>query len=214
MSVLPNLPQIISRFEWWWNRWFERHRITTWTSSWSRSWCNMVESHFQITNGWWVSHNKYFIFCQRHWFYCLYCSNLDFGYDISDYRSIQPEYGTMEDFDSLIRKAQELGKITSHSNDMIKFILDNFLSSISIKASKSFLILYQIILPISTSGSSSQKREIQFIPIITSGMMESPIQMVDNVYHRIIGFQSFMALHGHGARNDSNFTFINSQNNK
>lgn len=34
---------------------------------------------------------------------------LDFGYDISDYLSIQPEYGTMEDFDELIARAKELG---------------------------------------------------------------------------------------------------------
>lgn len=40
---------------------------------------------------------------------------VDFGYDISDYKSIQPEYGTMEDFDELIAKAKELG---------IKIILD------------------------------------------------------------------------------------------
>lgn len=33
----------------------------------------------------------------------------DFGYDISDYRSIQPEYGTMEDFQKMIEVAKELG---------------------------------------------------------------------------------------------------------
>jgi alpha-glucosidase len=42
-----------------------------------------------------------------------FCSSLtDFGYDISDYESIQPEYGTMEDFDELIAKANELGRRT------------------------------------------------------------------------------------------------------
>lgn len=35
---------------------------------------------------------------------------VDFGYDISDYEAIQPEYGTMEDFDELIGKAKALGK--------------------------------------------------------------------------------------------------------
>lgn len=35
----------------------------------------------------------------------------DFGYDISDYEAIQPEYGTMDDFNELIAKAKELGKI-------------------------------------------------------------------------------------------------------
>lgn len=40
----------------------------------------------------------------------------DFGYDISDYYSIQPEYGTMEDFELLLKKARELSKynITIH----------------------------------------------------------------------------------------------------
>lgn len=35
----------------------------------------------------------------------------DFGYDISDYEAIQPEYGTMDDFNELIAKAKELGKM-------------------------------------------------------------------------------------------------------
>jgi len=39
----------------------------------------------------------------------------DFGYDISDFFDIQPEYGTLKDFDQLIEKAKELG---------IKIILD------------------------------------------------------------------------------------------
>ncbi|GAB0089228.1 Maltase A2 [Sergentomyia squamirostris] len=40
---------------------------------------------------------------------------VDFGYDISDFTAIQPEYGTMEDFEELIKEAHELG---------IKVILD------------------------------------------------------------------------------------------
>ncbi|XP_032584718.1 maltase 2 isoform X1 [Drosophila mojavensis] len=40
---------------------------------------------------------------------------VDFGYDISDYRAIQPEYGSMADFDQLVHKASSLG---------IKIILD------------------------------------------------------------------------------------------
>nr|AYV99560.1 venom polypeptide [Dolopus genitalis] len=39
----------------------------------------------------------------------------DFGYDISDFKTIQEEYGTMEDFENMIKKAKELG---------IKIILD------------------------------------------------------------------------------------------
>ena len=33
----------------------------------------------------------------------------DFGYDVSDYCSINPDYGTMADFDTLIAKAHDLG---------------------------------------------------------------------------------------------------------
>lgn len=36
--------------------------------------------------------------------------NNDFGYDISDYYSIHPEYGTMEDFEKLLKKADELSE--------------------------------------------------------------------------------------------------------
>ena len=32
--------------------------------------------------------------------------NVDNGYDISDYRAINPEYGTMEDMERLIREAR------------------------------------------------------------------------------------------------------------
>lgn len=39
----------------------------------------------------------------------------DFGYDISDFRAIQPEYGTMEDFENLLARGRELD---------IKIILD------------------------------------------------------------------------------------------
>jgi alpha-glucosidase len=34
----------------------------------------------------------------------------DFGYDISDFKTIDPLFGTMEDFDKLVAKAKSLGK--------------------------------------------------------------------------------------------------------
>jgi oligo-1,6-glucosidase len=34
---------------------------------------------------------------------------VDMGYDISDYRAIAPEFGTMADFDVLLTRAHELG---------------------------------------------------------------------------------------------------------
>ncbi|MFV0383456.1 alpha-amylase family glycosyl hydrolase [Paracoccus sp. (in: a-proteobacteria)] len=47
----------------------------------------------------------------------------DFGYDVSDYRGIDPIFGTMEDFDALITRAHDLGLkvmidlVLSHSSD-------------------------------------------------------------------------------------------------
>ena len=44
------------------------------------------------------------------WLSPIYQSpNNDNGYDISDYKSIQPEFGTMEDFHELVAKAKERG---------------------------------------------------------------------------------------------------------
>ena len=39
------------------------------------------------------------------WFSPLYASpNADYGYDISDYKAINPEYGTMDDFDEMVKQ--------------------------------------------------------------------------------------------------------------
>lgn len=46
----------------------------------------------------------------------------DFGYDIADFYAIHDEYGTMDDFDELLAKANELGKLSL--NIFIFFIKD------------------------------------------------------------------------------------------
>jgi len=57
------------------------------------------------------------------WFSPFFPSpQLDHGYDIADYRSIDPIYGTMEDFDSLLRKMHSRG---------LKIILDLVLNHTS-----------------------------------------------------------------------------------
>ena len=44
------------------------------------------------------------------WFSPIYPSpNADYGYDISDYRNIHPDYGTLDDFKKVLDKAHELG---------------------------------------------------------------------------------------------------------
>jgi len=48
---------------------------------------------------------------------------VDFGYDISDYKAIDPQYGTMEDFDRLVREARKrsirviMDFVANHTSD-------------------------------------------------------------------------------------------------
>ena len=58
------------------------------------------------------------------WFSPLYASpQKDFGYDISDYRAINPDYGTMEDFKAVLDGAHERGMkvimdlVINHTSD-------------------------------------------------------------------------------------------------
>ncbi|XP_062548564.1 maltase 2-like [Armigeres subalbatus] len=58
------------------------------------------------------------------WLSPIYKSPMaDFGYDISDFRDIQPEYGTMSDFENLVREAKKIGLrvildfVPNHSSD-------------------------------------------------------------------------------------------------
>ncbi|XP_058832024.1 maltase 2-like isoform X2 [Topomyia yanbarensis] len=58
------------------------------------------------------------------WLSPIYPSPMaDFGYDISDFRGIQPEYGTMADFAAMVAKKNELGLklildfVPNHSSD-------------------------------------------------------------------------------------------------
>lgn len=54
---------------------------------------------------------------------------VDTGYDVSDFYTIEPDYGTMEDFDALIQKANELGVrlmldfIPNHTSDLHQWFI-------------------------------------------------------------------------------------------
>ena len=56
---------------------------------------------------------------------------VDFGYDISDYRAIDPQYGTMEDFDRLMREATKRGlyvindMVLNHTSDQHPWFKDS-----------------------------------------------------------------------------------------
>ena len=55
----------------------------------------------------------------------------DFGYDVSDYRQVDPLFGTMEDFDRLLAKAHALGlkviidQILSHTSDQHRWFTES-----------------------------------------------------------------------------------------
>ena len=55
----------------------------------------------------------------------------DMGYDVSDYRGIDPTFGTMEDFDRMLGKAHDLGlkviidQVLSHSSDQHPFFVES-----------------------------------------------------------------------------------------
>lgn len=62
---------------------------------------------------------------------CYPSPNADNGYDISDYRDIMPEFGTMADFDELLAKAHERGirivmdLVVNHSSDEHKWFQES-----------------------------------------------------------------------------------------
>lgn len=69
------------------------------------------------------------------WFNPIYKSpNKDNGYDISDYRSIQPQFGDMKIFDTILSKAHELGLkimmdlVVNHTSDQHEWFKQSRLS--------------------------------------------------------------------------------------
>jgi alpha-glucosidase len=62
---------------------------------------------------------------------CYPSPQVDFGYDISDYEAIDPQYGTMADFDRLIAEAKKhhirilMDMVMNHSSDKHKWFLES-----------------------------------------------------------------------------------------
>ena len=70
--------------------------------------------------------------CDAVWVSPFFASPMkDFGYDVSDYCSVDPIFGTLEDFDRLIDKAHGLGlkvlidQVYSHSSDQHRWFLES-----------------------------------------------------------------------------------------
>ena len=66
------------------------------------------------------------------WLSPIYPSpQVDFGYDISDYEAIDPQYGTMGDFDRLLREAHQRGirvimdQVLNHTSDKHKWFIES-----------------------------------------------------------------------------------------
>jgi alpha-glucosidase len=66
------------------------------------------------------------------WITPMYPSpGVDYGYDISDYTSIDPVYGTMDDFDNLVAEAQKrdiriiMDYVINHTSDQHKWFLES-----------------------------------------------------------------------------------------
>ncbi|MCL2211539.1 MAG: alpha-amylase family glycosyl hydrolase, partial [Treponema sp.] len=70
--------------------------------------------------------------CDVIWISPVYKSPMrDNGYDISDYREINPEFGTMQDFDRLLEKAHSMGLkivmdlVVNHSSNEHPWFLES-----------------------------------------------------------------------------------------
>ncbi len=70
---------------------------------------------------------------------CFPSPQVDFGYDVSDYENIDPMYGTLADFDQLVKEAKKrdikviLDFVVNHSSDRHKWFLDSKSSRTSAK---------------------------------------------------------------------------------
>jgi len=68
---------------------------------------------------------------------CFPSPQVDFGYDVSDYQDIDPMYGTLADFDQMVREGKRrdvriiMDFVLNHTSDQHKWFLDSKSSKIS-----------------------------------------------------------------------------------
>lgn len=79
--------------------------------------------------------------CDGVWIAPFFTSPMkDFGYDVSDYRGVDPIFGTLEDFDELVERSHALGlkviidQVYSHSSDQHPWFLESRSSRSSARA--------------------------------------------------------------------------------
>lgn len=110
------------------------------------------------------------------------------GYDISDYESVYPPYGTVQDMETLIQKA--------HDRDMkIILTLSSTIRQISMPGSKSLDLRGTIRKEIGTSGDQPLTIAMVFVNL------------------QITGEATSVALSGNGMSSPRNITFISSARN-
>jgi alpha-glucosidase len=70
--------------------------------------------------------------CDAVWLSPFFTSPMkDFGYDVADYRGVDPIFGTLDDFDALVERAHALGlkvmidQVYSHSSDQHPWFLES-----------------------------------------------------------------------------------------
>jgi alpha-glucosidase len=62
---------------------------------------------------------------------CFPSPQVDFGYDVSDYENIDPQYGTLADFDAMMREAKKenveiiLDYVVNHTSDKHKWFIES-----------------------------------------------------------------------------------------
>ena len=69
---------------------------------------------------------------------CYPSPQVDFGYDISDYKNIDPKYGTLADFDRLVAEAGKrhirvlMDMVMNHTSDQHRWFLESRLSAAAV----------------------------------------------------------------------------------